>query len=249
SPVDCQTEQYGAGNEDRDYQFRTYGYEAPLFKDGFESGNLGKWDKNVGKTSLGIAEFSAEALCKLCVVGPGSLVGSKSLKVKIPNNKARYVQDTLDSAQSEYHARFKIKRGTTLKMGKLNSFKLLVGKKGTKTPFYLEVRRKAVKFQIRGAAKKDGAGFAFTPWTNLPKAATWVEVDLKTAKLIGGSSGHIKLYINNVLKVKKTEILNETHDVKAIRLGIAEKIKNSYNISGTFLLDGFKSDAARLLIP
>ncbi|MEK6222318.1 MAG: hypothetical protein N2D54_08720, partial [Chloroflexota bacterium] len=82
SPVDCKTDQYGGGgNQDFDYQFRTYGYDAPIFSDGFESGNLSKWDKKVGKTSLSSADFFADALCKLCVVGPGSLVGSKSLKV------------------------------------------------------------------------------------------------------------------------------------------------------------------------
>ncbi|MEK6220716.1 MAG: hypothetical protein N2D54_00530, partial [Chloroflexota bacterium] len=233
APVNCisgtQTSEY----PDHDYRFRTYGYDKPIFADGFESGNLNKWDKFVGKNSLGSADYETEAVCKLCVVGAGALEDSKSLKVKFLNKKVHYVQDNSPTAEREYHARFKIKRGTTLKMNKLNKFKIMMGKKGAKTPFYLEIRRKnGAGYQIRAAAKKDGAGYATTAWTNLPKNATWVEVDWHSFP--AGNTGYIKLYINNMLKVQELDIPNNTYTVESVRLGITAKIKIAHNITGSF---------------
>ncbi|MEK6220658.1 MAG: hypothetical protein N2D54_00225 [Chloroflexota bacterium] len=208
-----------------------------IFTDGFESGNLGAWSNNVNKTG----EISVEALCKLCVQKAGALLDTYSLKVKLLNNQPHYVVDATPAGVSDYYARFYIKVAG-LNMANLNKFRVFEGRKGSKAPFYLEIRKKGTGFQIRGAALKDGGGFAFTNWTKLPKSKTPVSVDWRPASSNGADNGYIKLFINGKVKVKKLGLDNDTLEIFNVRLGITKSIKPAYTMSGFFLLDHFDSD-------
>jgi len=231
---------------DHDYRFRTYGYDAQIFTDGFESGNLSAWSSIKGAVTADGYEALA---CQLCVGTTGALIDSYSLKVRVPNNNAHFVQDDTPNAETEYHARFKIKRGKTLKMGNLNNFKLMLAKNGTQTPFFLQVRRKGLKFQIRGVAKEDHNFIKKTAWTILPKTAAWVEIGWAAASAPGANDGFLKLYVNDLLKTEKLGLDNDTFAVELVRLGVAAKFKPTFTISGAFKLDGFSSNKAYSWVP
>lgn len=219
------------------------GTAGDIFADGFESGDITVWSSSRGASlNFEADDYRDQAICKLCVVSKGSLVDSKSLKVKIPNKKPHYLIDNSPASESRYRARFHIKLGKSLKMNSLNKFKLFVGKMGTKTPFQLEVRRKGTKFQIRAFIKTDGAKTFKTKWTPLPKKATVVEIDWKAAETTTSNDGYIKLYINDALKREKLGLNNDTLAVDEVRLGIVARIKAAYNISGSFKLDAFDSN-------
>lgn len=227
-----------------DFHFKTYGlYSSTIFFDSFESGNLSAWSSKKGAS---ITEYGALG-CNLCVVKKGALENVYSLKVKIPNRKPHYVQDNNPAAETEYHALFKIKRGKTLKMGKLNKFKVLLAKNGTQTPFFIQVRRKGTKYQIGVVAKLDDGSKTAPMWTNLPRKATWIEIDWQASD--GGNNGHVKLYKNNELKLEQIGLENDTFAIDLVRFGVAARIKSAYTISGAFKLDYFVSDRGRYIDP
>lgn len=220
----------------------TYGVElwvyAPgrIFADGFESGNLTAWSSSKG------ADLQIEAVCKLCLTTKGPLHGDTSLKVRVPNKKPHYLQDNDPNFETRYSARFLIKLGKTLKMNNLNKFKLFMGKNGKQTPFFLQVRKKGTKFQIRAAARVDSGKTLKTKWTAMPKKAITVEVDWKAAESTIKHNGYVKLYINGKLKKKKGGLNNDKQKVDLVRLGVTARIKSAFNISGSFKLDHFESD-------
>jgi len=222
----------------------THDVTTQIFADGFESGDLSAWSSAWGTAAA--ANFNALA-CKLCVVSKGALVDSYSLKVRIPDNKPHYVQDDNPLSETEYHARFKFKRGRILKMTGGSKFKLLEAKNGTTTSFFIQVRKKGTKFQIRAVAKLDNGLNAATPWTILPKAATWIEVEWIASS--GANDGMILLYINDILKGEQIDLDNDTFAVDLVRLGVAAKFRAKFTITGAFKLDAFDSDMAAHIGP
>ncbi|MEK6221208.1 MAG: hypothetical protein N2D54_03075, partial [Chloroflexota bacterium] len=209
----------------------------PIFTDGFESGDTTAWSSAVGEAFAD--EYYAEATCKLCVNKAASLIDQKGMKVKVQDKVVHYVQDTSPVAETRYHARFYIDING-LAMNKNNKFELFQGRKGTKKVFFLEVRKFNNKYWLRGQVRKDDGTYKITDWTLLPKTTKAVEIDWKA----GAGNGFLKLYVNDVLKVKKLNLDNDTLNVKTVRLGISKKIKAAHNVSGAFFLDQFASDSS-----
>ncbi|MEK6223074.1 MAG: hypothetical protein N2D54_12590, partial [Chloroflexota bacterium] len=219
----------------------------PIFADGFESGDMSAWSAIKGASShdsLAIAdayatEYGIEAVDKLIVNKAASLIDQKGLKVRVVNKAVHYLQDTSPAAETSYHARFYIDiNGLT--MGKNHQFELFQGRKGTKKVFYLTVKKNGGKYWIRGSVRLDNGTYKNTLWTVLPKTTKAVEIDWKA----GVGNGFLKLYVNDVLKVKKLNVDNDTLSVKAVRLGITKKIKPAHTVSGAFYLDQYGSDSS-----
>jgi len=240
SPVDCEHTFYGS-NSDFDFRFRTYGNPA-IFSDGFESGDMSAWSTTKG-TSVSSAGFGVNTLCKLCVTTTGPLIESYSLKVRIPDKKPHYIQDNTPTWVKNYHTYFYIKPGKTLKMDKLNKFTVFQAKQGKKTPFFLQIRKKGTQFQLRGLVRTDAGTNLKTAWTLLPKASTKVDVKWEAASWPGADDGFLYISINDIPKVSKFSVDNDTLFIKFVRLGITAPINGAYNIFGSFKLDAFFSEA------
>ncbi|MEK6220981.1 MAG: hypothetical protein N2D54_01880, partial [Chloroflexota bacterium] len=149
------------------------------------------------------------------------------------------VQDTTPAAETRYHARFYIDING-LSMNKNNKFELFQGRMANKRVFYLVVLKQNGKYWLRGHVRKDDGIYKIKYWTVLPKTTKAVEIDYKAK----AGKGFLKLYVNDVLKVKKLNVDNGTLSVKNIRLGITKKINPAYAISGAFFLDQFGSDGS-----
>ena len=203
-----------------------------IFADGFESGNTNAWSGVVG------AGFEDLAVCKLCVVQTGAIHGAKSLKVRIPNKMPHFLSDTNPNSETKYHASFKIKLGNTLVMDNLNKFTVFKGKSGSQTAFSLEIRRKDTIYQIRAVIRNNLGNNLATQWTPLPVKPTNIEIEWEALP----DFGFINLYINGNLKRTKGGISNDSFTIDTVHLGITQKIKAIFNISGSFILDNFDSD-------
>ncbi|MEK6221348.1 MAG: hypothetical protein N2D54_03785 [Chloroflexota bacterium] len=210
-----------------------------IFIDGFESGDTSAWGAVKG---ISIAEISAAGYCTgMCVSDFKPIDKSYDLAVTISNKLARYLANTRPIGTSRYRARFYIDpRGLT--MGNLNKIKLFQGRQGKKQPFFLEVRSKGTKFQIRGGARHDGGKLKFTNWHLLPKTPVAVEIDWKAAPSNALHNGYLKLWVNGNLKQKIGKMNNDTLKIKGERLGITQKIPKAFKITGSFHLDAFVSN-------
>ncbi|MEK6221334.1 MAG: hypothetical protein N2D54_03715 [Chloroflexota bacterium] len=104
----------------------------------------------------------------------------------------------------------------------------------------MTVKKNSGKYWIRGSVRLADDSYKNTLWTVLPKTTKSVEIDYKA----GAGNGFLKLYINDVLKVKKLNVDNFTLNVKAVRLGVTKKIKPAHTVSGAFFLDQFGSDSS-----
>ncbi|MEK6221023.1 MAG: hypothetical protein N2D54_02120, partial [Chloroflexota bacterium] len=223
-----------AANNGTDGSELWYYNPTAIFFDGFELGNKAAWTDVV----IGGAEIDSEAICKLCVTKKGAIHGKYSLKVNIQDRKVRFIKDAQPSGENKYHASFRIKLGSTLKMDNLNQFKVLKALSGSKVPFSLDIRRKGTTFQIRGNVRKNNGDDFVTTWVFLPKGVTSVEVEWYSS----GGGGIFKLFINGKLKRFKGGLHTDTFAVTAVQLGVTSKIKAAHNISGSFKLDSFHSD-------
>jgi len=203
-----------------------------IFADGFESGNTNAWSGVVN------AGFEDTAICKLCVVKKGAIHGTHSLKVRIPNRKPHFLIDATPSAETKYHASFRIKLGNTLVMDNLNKFTVFKGMSGTQSAFSLQIRRKDTIYQIRAVIRNNLGNNLATQWTPLPVKPTNIEIEWEALP----DFGFINLYINGNLKRTRGGISNDSFTIDAVQLGITQKIKAIFNINGSFILDNFDSD-------
>ncbi|MEK6222752.1 MAG: hypothetical protein N2D54_10955, partial [Chloroflexota bacterium] len=216
----------------------------PIFADSFESGDISTWSGSVGESIGG--EIESEALCKLCVNKAAAQVNSKGLMIRVNNKKAHFVKDTSPTADKRYHARFYIDINA-LSMNKHNNFKLFQGKMGTKAVFYILLRKYDGKYWLRGKLRNDAGNYQQTKWTILPKTSKAVEIDWQAATSDGADNGFLKIYINDVLKVKKMKVDNDLSSIKSVQLGVVQQIKPAYSISGKFYLDHFASDESAMI--
>ncbi|MEK6222887.1 MAG: hypothetical protein N2D54_11630, partial [Chloroflexota bacterium] len=129
-----------------------------------------------------------------------------------------------------------------LKMGNKNYFKVFQGRKGTKQPFYLLVRKYNNKYWVRGAARQDSGKYKLTKWHNLPLKPVAVEMEWKAAPGNANHNGYLKLWVNGKLKQKIGKLNNDQMKIFNVRVGITQSINNSFNIYGAFFLDAFVSN-------
>lgn len=210
-----------------------------IFTDGFESGDTSRWSAATGAGSLG--EITLRGLCYMCMNTTNPLDGTYDLQINVLNKKPHYLTDGSPSSEKRYRARFYIDiRG--LKMGNKNNFKLFQGRKGTKKPFLLLVRKYRKKYQVRAIAKLDSGKVKRTKWYVLPKKSVAVEIDWKSAGTIGNHNGYLQLWVDNRFKQNIASLNNDTMNIEEIRLGVTQRIKKSFNISGNFYLDAFTSN-------
>ena len=211
---------------------------SPIFTDGFESGDRSAWSSSVGATAFD-NDFSAAAVCKLCVNKLGSLVDQYSLVVQVPDKLPHYVVDTTPSLQTTFNTRFQIKV-KALSMAHLNKIRVFQARKGTKQVFFVEIRKNGTSFQIRTTARKNDGTYTSTGWFLLPKKSSTIEINWAA----GAGTGSINLYINGILKENKTGISNDTLSVETIHLGTTKPLNPAYVITGSYKLDAFASDAS-----
>jgi len=219
----------------------------PIFADGFESGDTSAWSGAVG-ANIPQGAYTAEALCKLCVNTLSAQVNTYGLKVRVPDKKPHFLTDTSPTAETRYRARFYVNI-KTLKMSNNNNFKILMGRSDTTAPFFVQVRKYGLKYQIRAAIRTNGGTMPKTAWVLLPKKSVPVEIDWMASDNLVTPNGYIELFVNNVSKASKTGIANDTHVIETVRLGLTSKIKLAFNISGYFLLDAFTSDKTTYMGP
>ncbi|MDH5605348.1 MAG: hypothetical protein OEY93_00515 [Anaerolineae bacterium] len=216
---------------------------SPIFMDGFESGNRSAWTSSVGATALE-DDYSASAVCKLCVKKLGSLVDQYSMIVKVSDRLPHYVVNDYTNLESGYNVRFQIKVGNTLNMAHLNKIRVLQGRQGATQVFFLEIRKNGTKFQVQAAARRNDGTYARTNWYLLPKKSSTLEVNWSPG---AGGTGSITLYVNGNLKQTKTGFSNDTLDVVYVRWGTTKPLKPAYVITGSYKLDAYASDGSQYI--
>ncbi|MDH5606049.1 MAG: hypothetical protein OEY93_04110 [Anaerolineae bacterium] len=219
----------------------------PIFADGFESGNKSAWSGVVG-ANIPEDAYTAEALCNLCVNKLSAQVNTFGLRVRVANKKPHFLTDTSPTAETRYRARFYVKI-KPLMMDHKNNIKILMGRSDTAVPFFVQVRKYGLKYQIRAAIKDNAGTVSRTPWVLLPKKSVPVEIDWMASDNLVTPNGYIELFVDNVSKTSKTGIANDTHVIETVRLGLTTKVRFAFNISGSFLLDGFASDSSTYIGP
>lgn len=222
----------------------THGYElfvltTEIFEDGFETGNLSRWSDLKGK------DLDATALCKLCVTKKGAIKDKFSLRVKVLDKKPHYLIEQLDS-QKRYRARFYIKlRNLQLDSG--NKIKIFKGLKVNRfdkrqQSAFLMLKRVDGKFWLQSAVRLNNGKYKRTRWTPIPGKPSIVEIDWKADDSSDLPNGFMSLYINDKLRREAINLDNSNFRVTYVYLGIVNRIRDSFNISGNFIIDNFDSD-------
>ncbi|MEK6222377.1 MAG: hypothetical protein N2D54_09015, partial [Chloroflexota bacterium] len=118
-------------------------------------------------------------------------------------------------------------------------------KKGTKSVFWLKIRKRNGKYQLRAETKLDNNNTVRTTWKTVSNDAHLIEVEWKAA---AGSQGYMKLYIDDVLKQTKPGLNNDTLTVRSANLGFINKLANAA-VVGTYYIDDFLSSDSGYIGP
>jgi len=199
---------------------------SPIFSDNFEGGDTSKWSRTVG--TVRADPFAAMT---------GSNFG---LLVIVNNRKSRLLVDNSPSGQTLYKASFQLDINK-LNMGRNNKFRLFKGQKGTVLQFFLLVRKYNNKYWIKAASKTSSGKVAKTKWAVLPNSPVLINFEWKASTSLSSPNGHMKLWKNGVLTFAKGGISNKGGAIKSVKIGVVNRIKSTFNISGKFYIDNFTS--------
>ena len=215
----------GAGNVDFDPWCRNQNCRRKIFANGFESGDTSAWSKNVGSVAV-----SQDAAIK----------GNFGAQINVSDKTPHFLVDALPDAEKNYSASFLIDIND-LEMNENNKFILFQGRQGKKARITLNVKYSNSQYRIRAISPDDNGKVVFTKWAVLPNTPTNVGVQWQASRTNGADSGFIKLFLNGKLKFNRIGIDNDTQAISYIRIGVANNIKNTYLVLGSFFVDNFKA--------
>ncbi len=201
----------------------------PIFKDGFESGNVSSWSSshNVGG--------------RLAVTASAALDGSFGLSANVTDTNALYVQDDTPAAEPRYRARFLFDpNGFLPGPGNGNStVNLFAAFQGTSTRVItIVLRRRQGQYSVQAQAILDGGTQVSTAFVNVTDAPHAVEFDWQRASAAGANNGSLQLWIDGAAVATVGGLDNDTTGVDMARLG-PQNLQSG--AAGTLFFDRFES--------
>jgi len=197
-----------------------------LLSDDFESGNFSAWD--AAKLGGGDLKVCAKA----------AITGAKGMCVKNLTNNTKFVSDSGLSAAA-HSAQFNLDPNG-LNLQNLKIVRILLAKDGTKPVYWLQMRKKDGKFQLRVAAKLNGGETVISFWRTISNAPHLIEVEWAAARDSFTDNGFVNLYIDGQLRRTKSALFNDTFVVDQVRLGFTNN-PSSFLVSGIFFIDDYLS--------
>jgi subtilisin family serine protease len=204
----------------------------PIFKDGFETGNLFEWDANTNDGG------------DLSVTTQAKYAGNYGMQAQIDDNNPIFVRDDTPNAESRYRARFYF-NPNSIPMVSGNAhfiFKGFAGSSSSSTELLrVELRwTSAAGYEVRASLVNDGTTWANTVWVPIQNRWNSLELDWRAASGAGANDGGVTLWIDDGLhQVSTSPVDNDTRRIDFVRLGALNGIDTGTR--GAYYFDAFES--------
>jgi hypothetical protein len=207
-------------------EFCTAGGDPSLiFADGFESGNAAAWD--MARNPL--------------VTRAAAIDGAYGFEVRVPDARARFVQDESPQMETSYRARFALDPNSIFMLNN-QAFDLF---QAFGTGFLirdlasLELRKWQGAYQIRALVRKNNNSSVQSNWIPIDNAPNRIELDWQAATGPGANDGFLKISVNGHIRASMTGLDNDERFIEFIRLGLI----SGYDLGtfGSFYIDSFES--------
>lgn len=209
-----------------------------IFADGFESGNLLHWTSR--KTNYG----------DLSVSFTGAMIGNKTMRALIDDDKLIYVTDATPYRESRYRARFYFDPNS-IAMQNLDDHRIFIGydHEGELIPILrLELRRFDNTYQVRAGARNDDLStWANSNWITISDNPHYFELVWQAASCPEANDGVLRLLIDGVMQANRGNIDNDTFHLDEINLGAVAGIDTGTR--GAYYFDAFKSTHTKFIGP
>ena len=200
-----------------------------LFKDGFESGGVGRWSSSQNPGG------------RLTVSAAAALDGTFGLAASVTDTSSLYVQDNTPAAEARYRARFLFDPngflagpGTAAATVRLFTALQAVN---TRT-VTIVLRRRQGQYAVQAQTRLDSGTQVGTGFVNVTDAPHAVEFDWRKAAGPGTGDGSFQLWIDGALVATVGALDNDTTRVETARLG-PQAIQAG--AVGTLFFDRFES--------
>lgn len=206
----------------------------PIFANGFENGTTlpGAWS---GTTGTGVS-----------VTSTSPITGTYSLLVTPSGTTARYITDTLPTAESRYRARFFFNT-TALTMPTTITHTIFAAYSGTTSltdTVSLQIRKLATgSYQLRSGSRLDSGVLQQTGWVTVTNGTHWVELDWQAATAAGANNGKLDWWVDSAGQTGLTGQDSDTRRIDSARLGVVA-VAGSGTVSGAYRFDAFESRRA-----
>jgi hypothetical protein len=220
---------YSSG-ENGSYGVRAQRYGDLIFKDGFESGNVGAWST------------AAPDAGDLAATESSALAGAFGLEANVDDLNPLYVQDDSPGNETHYRARFLFDPHGfdtgEANLHRRNRVFIAFAEGPQRRVAVVVLRRQNGLYALLGRARLDDNTQADTPFVPISDAPHTVEIDLVRASGPDANDGQFEMWVDGVSSGRLTALDNDRGEVDFARMG-ALSLKSA--ASGTLRFDAFES--------